>query len=79
VTLSTRFGGKSVQMAEFELYGKGRVRLKVVAASNPGGKLSPGFEASKVNDGDDETKWLDETGQPIVLDIGTEAVVEGYR
>jgi hypothetical protein len=26
-----------------------------------------------------ETKWLDETGQEVVLDIGTEAVVEGQR
>lgn len=71
-------GDNSVQLAEFQLLRHG-VRVEGAVASNPGGS-NPGNETPfHGNDNSLDTKWLDFRKGTLVLDLGTPALVDGYR
>ena len=80
VPVTLRGGQQMVQLAEFQML-VNSTRLAGAAATNPGGSNSPnaGEGASKGNDNDLGSKWLDANKQPLVLDYGTSVVATGYR
>jgi autotransporter-associated beta strand protein len=67
-----------IQLADFRFW-NGSTVVNATAASNPGGNSPVGEGAANLIDANPNTKWLDFNTQPLLFDLGSSRLVDGYQ